>query len=225
MNGRSWIGRAFGALWRGFEILGRILKALIVVFFILFLIVGLTGRRIEVPESTALVVNPSGVLVDQLQGDPFDRALSELQNTAESETLVKHVLEALKLAKDDDRIKAGVLHLEGLQGGGLSKLQAIGRALDDVSAAGKPVIAMADGYAQAQYYLAVHADELYMHNFGVVLIEGFGYYRAYLGQALKRAPGEQKYLSQLGEAHLLRGNHRTALLIAERGIGLQRHAL
>jgi protease-4 len=79
-----------------------------------------------------------------------------------------------------------VLRLGALQGGGLSKLQAVGSAIDEVRAAGKKVIAMGDGYSQAQYYLASRADEIYMHDFGFVLIEGFGYYKAYLRGALEK---------------------------------------
>ncbi len=73
-----------------------------------------------------------------------------------------------------------------LSGGGLSKQQEIGAALELFRESGKPVISMADSYDQSQYYLAAHADEIYMHDFGFVLIEGFGYFKAYFADALEK---------------------------------------
>ena len=186
MNGRNWFSAVFGTLWRGLGKLVKAIKVLIIFMFVVFLLTSLFGPRVQVPESAALILDPSGILVDQLEGDPFDRALAELQDSPADQTLVKDVVDSLRAAQDDERIRAVVLRLGALQGGGLSKLQAVGSAIDEVRAAGKKVIAMGDGYSQAQYYLASRADEIYMHDFGFVLIEGFGYYKAYLRGALEK---------------------------------------
>lgn len=186
MNGRNWFSAVFGTLWRGLGKLVKAIKVLIIFMFVVFFLTSLFGTRVQVPESAALILDPSGILVDQLEGDPFDRALAELQDSPADQTLVKDVVDSLRAAQDDERIRVVVLRLGALQGGGLSKLQAVGSAIDEVRAAGKKVIAMGDGYSQAQYYLASRADEIYMHDFGFVLIEGFGYYKAYLRGALEK---------------------------------------
>jgi len=186
MNARNRFSAVFGALWRVLGKLARAVKVLIIVMFLLFLVTSLFGGRIQVPESAALIVDPAGILVDQLEGDPLERALAELQDSPTDQTRVKDVVDSLRAAQDDERIQAVVLRLGALQGGGLSKLQEVGAAIDEIRAAGKTVIAMGDGYTQAQYYLASRADEIYMHNFGFVLIEGFGHYKAYLRSALEK---------------------------------------
>lgn len=186
MNARDWFSAVFGTLWRGLGKLVKAIKVLIIFMFVVFFLTSLFGTRVQVPESAALILDPSGILVDQLEGDPFDRALAELQDSPADQTLVKDVVDSLRAAQDDERIRVVVLRLGALQGGGLSKLQAVGSAIDEVRAAGKKVIAMGDGYSQAQYYLASRADEIYMHDFGFVLIEGFGYYKAYLRGALEK---------------------------------------
>jgi len=186
MNGRHWFSAFFGGLWRALGKLAVAIKVLIVLFIFVVLLAGIFGGRVPVPESAALVLDPSGILVDQLEGDPFDWALVKLQDSRAEQTLVKDVVDSLRFAQDDERIQAVVLQLDGLEGGGLSKLQAVGNAIDEVRSAGKKVIAMGDGYTQAQYYLASRADEIFMHDFGLVLIDGYGYYKAYLRGALEK---------------------------------------
>ncbi len=186
MNARNRFSAVFGALWRVLGKLARAVKILILFMFFLFLVTSLFGGRIQVPESAALIVDPAGILVDQLEGDPLERALAELQDSPTDQTRVKDIVDSLRAAQDDERIQAVVLRLGALQGGGLSKLQEVGAAIDEIRAAGKTVIAMGDGYTQAQYYLASRADEIYMHDFGFVLIEGFGHYKAYLRSALEK---------------------------------------
>jgi protease-4 len=182
------VTRVFGFIWR---VLERLVKSLQVIIFLVFAVIiisalsNLSGGGITVPDSAALVVAPSGFLVEQSEGEALDRALIEMQDGSE-QTVVRHVVDSLRYAAEDDRIKVVVLMPGFLEGGGLSKLQAIGAALDEFRASGKRVISMADGYSQAQYYLASRADEIYMHDFGFVLIEGFGYFKPYFADALEK---------------------------------------
>jgi protease-4 len=131
-----------------------------------------------------MVLAPSGFLVEQAEGEPLDRALLAMDD-GETQTIVREVVESLELAAEDERIWSVVLLPGYLQGGGLSKQQEIAVALDNFRLSGKPVIAMADSYDQSQYFLAAHADEIYMHDFGFVLIEGFGYFKTYFADALE----------------------------------------
>jgi protease IV len=140
--------------------------------------------RVSVPHSAALVIAPQGVLVDQLSGDPLDRALAQIQGAAQRETLLRDILEALELAAEDDRIRAVYLRLDGLGGGGLSKLDELVHGLDTFRQSGKQVIAAGDSFTRDQYYVAAHADEVYLHPMGLVLVEGYGRYIPYFKSAL-----------------------------------------
>jgi len=164
----------------------KVLQAVILLAFIAIYAAALSGKQIEVPESGALIVAPAGALVEEFSGSATDRALARLQGVEQNESLVRNITDSLEMAIDDDRIKAVVLDLQGLAGGGLSKMQVIGDALDRVRDSGKPVIAMADGYTQEQYYLASRADEVYMHDMGFVFIDGYGYYRAFLKDVIEK---------------------------------------
>ena len=179
----------FKKIWRIFSGLMRVLQVLIFFAFIFIFVMIFRDRSdgtFGVPESAALVLAPTGMLVEQVEGEPLEMALLQMQGAMEPQTVVRDVVESLRLAADDDRIKLVVLLPQFLQGGGLSKQQAIARALVEFRESGKPVIAMADNYSQPQYYLASHADEIYMHDFGLVLIEGFGYFKTYFAEAIEK---------------------------------------
>jgi len=172
-----WIRKIFSI----FNIIAKIFKFLLLIIMFAFIVVLLAEKKgVTVPESAALVLAPSGILVEQLEGDLLGRALAEVRGNGVQQTLVKDVIDSLEAAEEDDRIGAVVLALDKLQGGGLPKLEVIANAIDAVRESGKKVIAVGDGFTQEQYYLAAHADEIYMHEFGTVMIDGYGNYRTYL---------------------------------------------
>ena len=188
MSNSSLIGRFFGFIWRVVE---RLIKVVQVLMFLLVLVIvlsainNLRGGGIQIPDSAALIIAPGGELVEQLEGEALDRALLEMED-GPSQTVVRDVVDSLAYAAKDERIKAVVLLPDMLAGGGLSKQQTIAAAVAKFRQSGKRVIAMADNYDQAQYYFASSADEIYMHDFGLVLIEGFGYFNAYFAEAINK---------------------------------------
>jgi protease-4 len=183
---RNLIVRLVSGIWRALDGLRRVLHLLLLLFLFSLLLAGIAGPPVRVPASAALLVAPEGELVEQLAGDPLDRALGELQDGGLRQVLVKDLVDSLGAAAADDRIKAVVLRLEGLQADGLPKLRAVARALDDVKRHGKRVIALGDSFDQGQYYLAAHADEVYLNDLGIVFVDGFGYYRTFLKGALDK---------------------------------------
>lgn len=136
-------------------------------------------------DRNALVLQPKGTIVDQLSGDgPSVSAL--LTGGPGQETLLRDLVETIERAGDDDRIDVLVLDLSELQSAGVSKLQELGAALTAFRGKGKKIIATADGYSQAAYYLAAHSDEIFMHQMGSVSIIGLGRYHTYFKEALDR---------------------------------------
>jgi len=161
-------------------------QILLMLFILGLIMAGMAGTELRIPSSAVLIVAPAGFLVEQLVGDPLERAIAEAQGAGIQQTLLTDVTDSLHAAADDDRIKVVVLNLDGLEGGGLSKLQTFAAALGKVRDAGKPIIAVGDSYTQDQYFLAAYADEIYLHELGVVYVDGYGYYRTYLKGILEK---------------------------------------
>jgi len=183
------IKKIFRGIFRLFSGLMRFVQVLVFcTFFLVFILIFMdrSDSGSTMPDSAALIIAPSGMLVEQISGGNLDMALKQIQGGAQMLTLASEIVQSLQAAALDDRIKLVVLRLDLFQGGGLSKLQTIGDALDEFRASGKPVIAMAKSYDQSQYYLAAHADEIHMHDFGLVMIEGFGYFKTYFADAIKK---------------------------------------
>jgi protease-4 len=183
---RNLFLRVARAAWRGLELASR---ALLVILF-LAILVGLSmlarGDTPEVPKSAALVIAPRGRLVEQLAGDPLDRAMQKFTGQEVPETLWRDLDDAIRAAKDDDRIQALFLNLNQMTGAGLSKLQNLRAAIEEFKTSGKPVIAAADFYLRDSYYLASVADEIYLHNMGMVLLDGYGRFRTYYKEGIDR---------------------------------------
>lgn len=185
-NGRSFPVRFLAGLWRGLDRLRRFLHLLLLLFVLALLAALLAQEQIAVPRSAALVLAPQGALVDQLSGDPLEVAIARAQGLPPQETLLKDLLDALRAAREDARIRAVVLDLDGLTDSGLSKLQELAREIERFKESGKPVYALADGYTRNQYYLAAHADHVYLHPMGFVLIDGYSRFLPYYKSALDK---------------------------------------
>lgn len=186
MSSRNPIVRLAGWIWGALDGLRRVLHLLLLLAILALVMAGVAGPPVQVPSSAALIVDPEGELVEQLAGDPIDRALGELQGDGVRQVLVQDIVESLESAADDDRIEAVVLRLELLEAGGLPRLQAVARAIRKVRAADKKVIALGDSFDQGQYYIAAQADEVYLNDLGAVFVDGFGYYRTFLKGALDK---------------------------------------
>ncbi len=186
-NSKNPIVRLLRGFWNGVDGARRFtmnLLFLAVVAVILFLVFRDTKPEIE--DGSALVIAPRGVLVEQLTAKSFDQVIEEATGDAVQETLLKDVLDAIAAAKNDDRFPVLVLDLNGFAGARMTKLQDVADALDDYRESGKKVIAVADNYGMDAYYLAAHADEVLMHEMGMVAIEGMGRYRTYYKDGLDR---------------------------------------
>lgn len=186
MSSQNSLVRFLKAIVRWIDRFRRILHLLFLVLILSVVATIFSRPQPVVPESAALVLDPAGTIVDQLSGDPLQRALALAQGIDFSETLLADLIEALNQAEGDSRIKALVLSLDGLRGSGLSKLVELGDAIEEFKTSGKPVYAVGAGFDRNQYFLASHADEILMHPMGMVLIDGYSSYVPYYKSALDR---------------------------------------
>lgn len=177
----------FSNLWKGLNLF-RTIVLNIVFFVILYYVLSfiMHDTRPEVPDSTALVVTPRGALVEELRWVKPSDSIERMLGMSGSETLLKDLVDAIDAAADDTRVKVLVLHLNSVGGTWLTKLQDLGAAIKRFKKNGKKVIATADNYNRNSYYIAAHADEIYLHHMGIVLLEGYGRFRRYFKEGLDK---------------------------------------
>jgi protease-4 len=182
--------KIFSSIWKLITTLKQTTGNL-VFLALLALLIGslLTGETPSVPDSVALVINPQGNVVEQKTVlDPFQQ-LTRGDDEVDQETLLKDILDAINLATADDRVKTLVLELSELTGIAPSKLSEIGSALKGFKQSEKKIYTFGSSYNQAQYYLAAHADHVYLDRtrfgaFSAVYFRGFGVYPTYFKEAL-----------------------------------------
>lgn len=175
-----------GVVWNIIIGISQVILAL-AAFFILAVFNNMFGtdEPPKIANGSALVLAPSGILVEQLTAvSPADRIASG--GRAPSETLVRDMVTAIRRAKDDDRISTLVIETDRLAGAGASKLHYLGEVIEEFKQSGKPVIAYGGGYSQGQYLLAAHADEVLMHPMGAVLLTGYGSFPTYMRAGLEK---------------------------------------
>ena len=183
----SFLRRGFGMLWRGLDATRRFVLNM---FFLLIVIVLLTailsGGAKPLAAKTALVLELRGDLAEQSSGSFGDAVVDSLGGETRRTIQLRDLLTVLNAAAKDDNVSSVVLLLDELDGGGLAQLHEIGAAIDRVKAAGKRVVAWGGSYDQKRYLLASHANEVYVHPMGMVMIEGFGRRRNYYRDALDK---------------------------------------
>ena len=168
------------AIWK---LLVGIKDALVLVFMLLFfgmLYAVLSARPAPVKD---------GVLALDLKGSVVEQpAQVEFSDIAGGNRMrqyrLRDLIAALHEAKDDDRVKAVALDLDGFAGGGQTAMSDLADAIRDVRGSGKPVIAYAVGYTNDSYQLAAAASEVWLNPLGAVLVAGPGgsnlYYKGLL---------------------------------------------
>ena len=182
--------RAFWAflkgLWFALDGLRKVLHLLLLLFLFGALFAASQTELPFIPGRAALVLAPQGYLVEQHSGDPLERALARAAGEDRPETRLRDLIDVVDHARDDDRIRALVLDLEGLDGAGLPMLQDLAQSIRWFRESGKKVYAHGQAFTQRQYFLAAQADEVYLDPMGYVLLDGYAYYRTYFRGTLDK---------------------------------------
>jgi protease-4 len=160
------------AIWK---LLVGIKDALVLLFMLMFfglLYSALSARPAAVGDGV-LAMDLDGKLVEQAsRPDPFAAVAGARNVTREFE--LRDLIDVLDAAKDDDRVKAIALDLDGFLGGGQPEIAALGEKLQEVKKSGKPVVAFATGYTDDRYQLAAHASEVWLPALGAIAVAGPG---------------------------------------------------
>jgi protease IV len=145
-----------------------------------FILGALRGSVPRVPEQAALVVAPSGILVEQLSGDALSRAVAQARGQGHEETSLWDLIDSIRAAAKDSRIRVLVLNFDQMTGvAGQPTMAELAKAIREFKTSGKKVIAYGQAYDRDGYYLASLADEIYVDPLGYVLVDGYSRYRWY----------------------------------------------
>jgi len=176
----------FRGVWHGLDVLRRVLHLLLLLALLALLVAGLRGTVPHLPERGALVIHPSGDIVEQLAGEPLERAVNELQGQNEPQTLLWDLTRAIRKAAGDARIQALLIDTDDLEHVGQAKLEELAAAIAEFRRSGKKVVSRGSYFLQGPYYLAAQADEIYLDPMGFVLLPGYDRYRMYFKDAIDK---------------------------------------
>lgn len=134
--GPGLIRRTLSGLWRALDRIRQASLNLIFLAVLAFLVAGwLASRPAALPADAALLIAPRGQLVEQRS---VKTPMSLLQGgDGMHQVLLRDVVDAIRGAASDSRIKALVIETDSLSGAGLAKLEEIAEALDAFRKTGK----------------------------------------------------------------------------------------
>lgn len=174
------------AVWQGLDVLRKVLHLVLLLVIFGVLLGALRGSVPSVPSRAALLIEPEGQLVEQLSGDPLQRALDEARGDGHTETLLWDLTDSIRAAAQDSRIPVLAIDLDHFDGAGQPMMDELARAIREFRATGKKVIAYGSELTQERYYIAAQADEIYLDPMGSIVIDGYDRYRLYYKQALDK---------------------------------------
>lgn len=179
-----WIGKAFHFVATCLKYFNKTLLYVLELIVIVVLVAGLFSF-FHTPQ-----IQPNSILLLDLQGtvkeSPTNEAALPLALApANSSVSLHELLATIDKAAKDPLVSGVLLKLDGLDKVGLASTIEIGKALDRYKVSGKPIWAWGTNFSQAQYAIAAHANEIYMHPMGEVFVKGLASNRLYYGDLLK----------------------------------------
>ena len=157
------------------NVLANIVAIMIVgAVFLLFLVVIIAASTFS-SDSKPLIKTNSVLILDfktQIIDSP-DAANPQLfsQNEKEKNIMVFDILEAIKNAKTDEKIKGISIETDGIKAG-MTQLDDIRTALQDFKKSGKFVYAYGNVVSQSAYYLGSVADQYFLNPSGGIDLKG-----------------------------------------------------
>lgn len=187
------IKKFFSALGRFLTAFRNLMLNVVSLFFFLFLVIGISSALFSgdssqdytLSKDVVLKLNPHGTLVEQkIFSDPLEDIFSFAND--EKQIVLNDLTEVIRIAANDDNIKAILLSLDNMSGLNLVYAEILSAALAEFKQTGKPIIFYGNYISQTQYLLASQSDTIVVHPMGGVDLYGFSIGGLFFGEALKR---------------------------------------
>lgn len=136
----------------------------------------------DVADNTVFVINLEGQLQERSVDNPFSQYLGGAASTIGLDDL----LDGIKKAKENDKIKGIYIEAGAFAPDSYASLQAVRKALVDFKKSGKWIVAYGDMYTQATYYVASVADKVYLNPSGQIDWHGLASQTMFLKDALAK---------------------------------------
>jgi protease-4 len=156
-------------------ICGIILLSIVCGILFMISIVGIVAsgnKTTTAPENSVFVLKLNGAVQERAEDDdPLSILMGEIDMSVMG---LDDIIASIRKAKSEENIKG--IYIEG----GISSFdspataQQIRDALKDFKSSGKWIVAYADQYMQASYYVASVADKVYMNKTGMLDFKGLG---------------------------------------------------
>lgn len=156
-------------------IVGVILST-IILFFIFFGIIGVivssmgSDKETIVKDNSVLKLSLSYPISERANKNPFEEGFN-FSDFKSDRLGLDEILERIKLAKEDDKIKGIYLDM-GITASSFATLEEIRNALIDFKSSKKFILSYGEMYTQSAYYLASTADSIFLNPEGIMELSG-----------------------------------------------------
>ncbi len=147
-----------------------IIAAIFFAFILMMIVTSALGdNKPYIKKNSVLTLDFKTNIIDSPSEDT--QQFSFPSGESEKNVLLYDMLEAIKKAKTDDKIKGISIETDGLKGG-ISHLDDVRAALEDFRKSGKFVYAYGNSVSQGAYYLGSVADQYYLNPAGGIDLKG-----------------------------------------------------
>lgn len=158
------------------SMIGVILSIFVMFVLSILLIIGIVSSasnesKVTIDDNTVLHLSLNYPISERTSKNPFQNFNFGGFET-KSNLGLNDILENIKAAKNDSRIKGVYVDVSAIQGG-FASIEEIRNALLDFKKSGKFILAYSEVYTKGAYYLASVADKIYVNPEGMVDFKGF----------------------------------------------------
>ncbi len=178
-----WLGRALH--WLRLGVL-NLLTLAVLAAIVIALVALFSQIKVQVPERAVLWLQPQGSLVYSRSNSWQRHLLAQLDPVREQHILVRHLVQVIDHAAHDPHIHVLALDLQDFGGGSITQLLTVAHALQRFRDQGKAIYAYAPNYSNGNYLLAAQANQVFLPELGMALIQPFSqrglYFRGLLNK-------------------------------------------
>ena len=182
-----------------------VIVGFVLLFFILLGVVGAMvasgDQPVTIKDNSVLQLKFDRDIVDRASKNPFE-GVGLLSMKPVKSLGLNEILNNIRKAKNDDKIKGIYLDLSILNGG-YATAEEIRSALADFKTSGKFIVAYSNVFSQKAYYLASVADKIYLNPEGELQLLGLRSEILFYKRALDKLGVEPEIIRHAGTFPLL----------------------